>query len=233
MLAVIARAAGGLENLALEARAEPDAPGSGEVLVELAAAGFNFADLIALQGFYQDRQEFPFVMGLEGAGTVIAAGENVAPAIVDSRVHRDLERHVCAALVVPVDASSRCRRTWTSQPPPASRSPMARRTARSPGKAVSRPARLLVLGAAGGVGLTAVEVGKAMGADGDRGGRRSREARDRARARRRSCDRLSQRDVASALKEICEGAARTWCSIRSAATRSIRCCASDRGAAAS
>ncbi len=166
MLAVIARAAGGLENLALEDRAEPDAPGSGEVLVELAAAGCNFADLIALQGFYQDRQEFPFVMGLEGAGTVVAAGENVAPAIVGQRAIVISKGTFAQRIVVPADRIVALPKGMDFDT--AAGFAIAYGTAHG---ALSWEARLqpgerlLVLGAAGGVGLTAVEVGKAMGAE--------------------------------------------------------------------
>ena len=166
MLAVMARAKGGLENLVLEERPEPKAPGSGEVLVEMSAAGCNFADLIALQGFYQDQQEFPFVMGMEGAGTVLAVGPDVAPAIVGSRVIVISKGTFAQRVVVPVERIVPIPKGMDLDV--AAGFAIAYGTAHGalawegrlqPGE------RLLVLGAAGGVGLTAVEVGKAMGAE--------------------------------------------------------------------
>ena len=65
---------GGGEVLAVEDRAA-DAPGAGEVLVEVAAAGVNFIDVYQREGVYPG--ETPFVLGSEGAGTVVSAGDGV------------------------------------------------------------------------------------------------------------------------------------------------------------
>ncbi len=206
MLAVIARAAGGLENLALEDRAEPAAPGSGEVLVELAAAGCNFADLVALKGFYQDQQEFPYVMGMEGAGTVVAAGEDVASSIIGSRAIVISKGTFAQRVVAPVDRIVPLPKGMDFAT--AAGFAIAYGTAHGalswegrlqPGE------RLLVLGAAGGVGLTAVEVGKAMGAEviACAGG-----AEKLAIAKRHGADHLidyRSEELRSRLTEICNG----------------------------
>ena len=57
---------------ALRLRSAPQA-GAGQVLVRLRAAALNFADLLKAQGEYQERQDPPFVPGLEGAGEVMEA----------------------------------------------------------------------------------------------------------------------------------------------------------------
>jgi NADPH2:quinone reductase len=72
---------------ALELRdvAAPE-PGPGEVLVGVAAAGLNFADILVCQGRYQQRPPLPFTPGLECAGTVLRVGEGVAGVAVGGRV---------------------------------------------------------------------------------------------------------------------------------------------------
>jgi NADPH2:quinone reductase len=76
MKAIAMRAAGGLEVLAQQALAEPVA-GPGQVLVQVAAAGVNFMDVGVRQGLYWQEMAHPKVIGVEGAGTVIAAGADV------------------------------------------------------------------------------------------------------------------------------------------------------------
>jgi NADPH:quinone reductase len=73
MRAVIADQHGGPEVLRLIERDTPD-PGPGQLLVEVAAAGVNFADIYARQGIPPYAGQVPFVLGSEGAGVVTAAG---------------------------------------------------------------------------------------------------------------------------------------------------------------
>jgi NADPH:quinone reductase len=73
MRAVIADQHGGPEVLRLTERDTPD-PGPGQLLVEVAAAGVNFADIYARQGIPPYAGQVPFVLGSEGAGVVTAAG---------------------------------------------------------------------------------------------------------------------------------------------------------------
>ena len=60
--------------------APPEQPGPGEVLLRMKAAALNFADLLMVEGRYQDTPPFPFTAGLEGAGVVEAAGAGVSAA---------------------------------------------------------------------------------------------------------------------------------------------------------
>jgi NADPH:quinone reductase-like Zn-dependent oxidoreductase len=70
----------------LEVREAPDPePGPGEVRVRFAAAGINFADIMARMGLYPDAPKLPAVVGYEGAGTVDAVGEGVTDIAAGSR----------------------------------------------------------------------------------------------------------------------------------------------------
>jgi NADPH:quinone reductase-like Zn-dependent oxidoreductase len=66
---------GGPDELIWRELPEPE-PGSGEVVVELAAAGLNYIDVYHRSGLYP--VVLPYVPGLEGAGTVVAVGDGVA-----------------------------------------------------------------------------------------------------------------------------------------------------------
>lgn len=156
---------GGPEVLTLE-DVNPPEPGPGQVRLGVAAAGVNFADTLLIAGKYQEKPVFPFSPGLEAAGTVEAVGLGV------SRV-RPGER-VLAVTETGAFAEAALAREDHVFPIPdgmdftvAASFPIVYGTAH--GALVWR-ARLqagellLVHGAAGGAGLAAVEVGKALGA---------------------------------------------------------------------
>ncbi len=142
------------------------APAKGEVVLQIEACGLNFADLLMAKGSYQDTPAPPFTLGLEVCGIVMAQGEGVTTPAIGARVavfggqgglaeQGVFPAHLC----VPVPEGM--------TPPEAAGFQVAYGTSHL---ALTRRARLqegerlLVLGAAGGVGLTAVEIGKAMGA---------------------------------------------------------------------
>lgn len=141
-------------------------PGPGEVLVRIAACGLNFADLLMIEGRYQDTPPLPFVPGMEIAGTVEAQGDGVDRPAIGTRVavfsgQGGLAEMGCfpAARCVPLpdpmpfeDAAAFQVAYGTGHVALAHRARLA------------AGETLLVLGAAGGVGLTAVELGKLMGA---------------------------------------------------------------------
>lgn len=83
MRAIVATAAGGPEVLELRTLPDPE-PGPGQVLVKVAAAGVNFIDTYRRSGLYP--MTFPHVVGSEGAGTVVAVGDEVTSLAVGDRV---------------------------------------------------------------------------------------------------------------------------------------------------
>ena len=141
-------------------------PGPGEVLVRIAAAGLNFADLLMLRGQYQDMPVPPFTLGLELAGTVDALGPDVDGPAPGTRV-AVFASHGALAEYGTFDAG-RCLPIPDTMPFEeaaafqvaygTSHIALDRRAGLKPGET------LLVLGAGGGVGLTAVEIGALMGA---------------------------------------------------------------------
>lgn len=141
------------------------APGPGELAVDIAACGLNFADLLMIEGKYQDTPATPFVLGMELAGTVTAAGPGTT-LVPGTRVAVFAGQGGLAE--AGVFAESRCT------PMPATMSfeeaaafQIAYGTSHMALDARARLAAgetLVVLGAAGGVGLTAVEIGARMGA---------------------------------------------------------------------
>lgn len=141
-------------------------PGPGEVLIRIAACGLNFADLLMLKGEYQERPATPFTLGMEVAGTVEALGPGVSGPAPGTRVAVFAssgglaEWGVFAAdRVLPIPAAMPFTEAAAFQIAyGTSHVALHHRARLQPGET------LLVTGAAGGVGLTAVEIGKRMGA---------------------------------------------------------------------
>jgi NADPH:quinone reductase-like Zn-dependent oxidoreductase len=77
MRAVVITKHGGPEVLEVQERPDP-AAGRGEVRIEVAASGINFADVMARMGLYQDAPKTPCVVGYEVAGTVVEVGEGAS-----------------------------------------------------------------------------------------------------------------------------------------------------------
>jgi NADPH2:quinone reductase len=141
-------------------------PGPGEALVRIAACGLNFADLLMLRGEYQERPPLPFTPGLEVAGTVAALGPGTDGPAPGTRVavfagHGGLAEYGVfpADTLTPIpDAMPFAHAAAFQVAYGTSHVALAHRARLQPGET------LLVTGAAGGVGLTAVEIGKRMGA---------------------------------------------------------------------
>ena len=145
---------------------EDPKPASGEVLVEIKAASVNFPDVLMVQGLYQFQPPMPFIPGAECSGVITEIGEGVQSCKVGDHVFvmagngcfaEQIVVEEARVTVVPKDmdfpvAAALPMTYWTSL------YALKQRAQIQPG------ATLLVLGAAGGVGLSAVELGKAMGA---------------------------------------------------------------------
>ncbi len=141
-------------------------PEPGQTLVRMQACGLNFADLLMIEGKYQDMPSVPFTLGMEVAGIVETADPSGNGPPVGSRVVVFGGRGGLADYGV--FATDRLATLPDTMPfADAAAMPVAYGTSHV---ALNHKARLqpgetlLVLGAAGGVGLTAVEVGKLMGA---------------------------------------------------------------------
>ena len=165
MKAVLCKEWGPAESLVVEDVPARD-PGPGEVRVRVKAAGVNFPDVLIIQKKYQMQPALPFSPGSEAAGEVIAVGagvthvkpgdavmayagigcfaeEVVAPADKVMKIPAGVSYEVAAAFTLTYGTS------WHA---------IRDRAALQPGET------MLVLGAAGGVGLSAIEIGKAIGA---------------------------------------------------------------------
>lgn len=141
-------------------------PGPGEVLLRVHACGVNFADTLLVSGRYQEKHALPFSPGLELCGTVEALGPGAAAPAIGTRVacyagsggFADYAA-VAAERCVPVpDSMSDAEVAGFLIAYGTSHVALDYRARLQPGET------LLVLGASGGVGLTAVEIGKLMGA---------------------------------------------------------------------
>ena len=165
MRAVLCKAYGPPESLVLEEQPSPQ-PGPGQVRVGVQACGVNFPDTLIIQGNYQFKPALPFSPGGEVAGVVQALGDGVTGYAVGDRVIAattwgGYAEEVLAEAVrlIPMPAAmdfpTAAAFTLTYG---TSHHALKDRAQLQPGET------LLVLGAAGGVGLAAVELGKAMGA---------------------------------------------------------------------
>jgi len=165
MRAVVCTKWGGPDDLELLTLPDPVAA-PGQVVLKVLAAGVNFPDVLIIQNKYQVKPELPFIPGAEVAGEVLHVGAGVKHLAVGDRVAGicnvggfaeqvavdaakcmkipvGLDQNVAAGILLAYGTS------WHA---------LQDRAALRPGET------LLVLGAAGGVGLAAVEIGKAMGA---------------------------------------------------------------------
>ena len=141
-------------------------PGPGQIGLRIRACGLNFADLLMQKGTYQDTPPAPFTPGMEVAGTVEELGEGVTRFALGDRVavyagHGGLAEFGAfdATRAVPVpDAMSFEHAAAFQIAYGTSHIALDHRARLQPGET------LLVTGAAGGVGLTAVEIGRLMGA---------------------------------------------------------------------
>ncbi|MGL4238192.1 NADPH:quinone oxidoreductase family protein [Tabrizicola sp.] len=141
-------------------------PAEGEVVVRVEAVGLNFADMLTIEGKYQIRQPLPYVPGMEFSGVIERLGPNTSGVAVGDPVLATCTAGALAERIT-VPASRLNRIPDGMGFVEAAGFPIAYGTSHLAlaHKARLRPGEtLLVTGAAGGVGLTAVEIGKRLGA---------------------------------------------------------------------
>lgn len=167
MRAIRVHELGKLDVLQLDENVPSPTPGPGQVRIAVHAAGGNFADILVIAGTYQYKPEIPFSPGLECAGEIIDVGEGVTTFKPGDRVMANLNGGGYAEEVIAEEASVEPMPdgmdfvTGASFPVAYSTAAVAlthKRVDLQAGEV------LLVHGAAGGVGLACVDVGKAMGA---------------------------------------------------------------------
>ncbi len=165
MRAVLCREYGAIHRLAVADVPEPPL-GPGQVLIDVRAAGVNFGEMLMVLGQYQEKPPLPFTPGFEAAGVVRQIGDGVTAVKPGDRVMATLPWGGYAEVVV-APAGAVFATPPTMDFVTAAGFPIAYGTAYG---AFAWRAKLqagetvLVLGAAGGVGLAAVEVAAAMGA---------------------------------------------------------------------
>jgi NADPH2:quinone reductase len=165
MRAVLCREWGAIDGLTIADVPVPT-PAAGEVLIDVRATAVNYADAIMVAGQYQTKPPLPFSPGLETAGIVAACGPGVTRFKPGDRVMAILPYGGLAEMAVAPEAETFAMPDGMSFDE-AGAFPVAYISSdvalRWQGR-LETGETLLVLGAAGGVGLTAVEIGKAMGA---------------------------------------------------------------------
>ena len=165
MKAVLCKTLGPARNLVLEDVASP-LPKKNEILLDVQAAGVNFPDTLIIEGTYQFQPPLPFSPGGEAAGVVAAVGEKAGAFKVGDRVMAltgwgAFAEQVAVPFynVLPIPASM----DFTTAAAFGMTYGTSMHALRQRGQ-LQAAETLLVLGASGGVGLAAVEIGKAMGA---------------------------------------------------------------------
>jgi NADPH2:quinone reductase len=165
MKAVVCKAWGLPDTLVVEEVPDPQ-PGPGQVALQIMAAGVNFPDVLIIQGKYQSKPELPFTPGSELSGIVARVGDGVTGFKEGDKVIAFTNHGAFAQqIVVPAHA-------LMHMPPGMDFDTAAAITltyGTSHHAVVDRAGlkageTMLVLGAAGGVGLAAIEIGKALGA---------------------------------------------------------------------
>ena len=140
--------------------------GTGQVRIRMRAAGVNFADTVLVRGHYQEKPDLPFAPGLEGAGEILEVADDVTDFQPGDQVMAVVstggfaEEAVCNAATVFAMPKGMDAATAAAFPVAYGTSHLALVHRAN----LQASETVLVLGAGGGVGLTAIECAKAIGA---------------------------------------------------------------------
>ena len=166
MKAMVCEAFGGPEVLALREVPDPPPPGPGEITVRIRARGVQYVDVLMLAGKYQFRPDPPFIPGGEAAGEVVAVGPDVTEFVVGDRV---MSRHTLGACAELGNAKAAlCDKVPQGMSLEAAG--VFRGAYSTAYHALLQRGRLqagewvLVHGAAGGIGIAAIQVARLFGA---------------------------------------------------------------------
>ncbi|GAA6184657.1 MULTISPECIES: NADPH:quinone oxidoreductase family protein [Alteromonadaceae] len=165
MKAIVCKEFASVEKLSYQDVPDPKA-GKGQVIVDIKASGVNFPDGLLVQGLYQSKPDFPFIPGGEVAGVISEIGEGVSHLKVGSRVialctlggyAEKVAVPATHVLPLPDEIPDEEGAALVTAHATAHHA-LKQRANIQPGET------LVVTGAAGGTGLAAVQIGKAMGA---------------------------------------------------------------------
>ena len=166
MKAMVCESFGGPEVLALREAPDPPPPGPGEITVRIAARGVQYVDVLMLAGKYQFRPEPPFIPGGEAAGTVVAVGPDITHFKPGDHV---MSRHTLGACAELGNAKAAlCDHIPTGMS--MEQAGVFRGAYTTAYHALLQRGRMregewvLVHGAAGGIGIAAIQVAKLFGA---------------------------------------------------------------------
>ena len=167
MKAMVCEMFGGPEVLALHTVPDPAPPGPGEIQVRIEARGVQYVDVLMLAGTYQFRPEPPFIPGSEAAGHIIAVGPGVSGFAAGDAV---MSRHALGAMAEIGNAKAvLCDKVPTGLT--MAQAGVFRGAYTTAYHALLQRGRMqagewvLVHGAAGGIGIAAIQVAKAFGAN--------------------------------------------------------------------
>ena len=166
MKAMLCEAFGGPETLAWRDLPDPPPPQPGEIQVKLLARGVQYVDVLMLAGKYQFRPEPPFIPGSEAAGDVVAVGAGVENFKIGDRV---MSRHSPGSFCTLANSTA----AFCDHVPPAlsiEEAAVFRGAYHTAYHALLQKGRLqagdwvLIHGAAGGIGIAAIQIAKLFGA---------------------------------------------------------------------
>jgi NADPH2:quinone reductase len=206
MKAILCKSYGTPDDLVLEQIGEP-ALGDRQVRIRVAACGVNFPDVLMIAGKYQMRPPMPFTPGAEISGEVVEVGASVSHIKIGQRVlalcgYGGMAEQACVDehAVIPIpdtmqyETAAAFLMTYGT-----SYHALKQRADIQPGES------LLVLGAAGGVGLAAVELGNKMGAEVIAAASSAKKLGLAEQYGARHCINYSDSSLKEAVKEITEG----------------------------
>jgi NADPH2:quinone reductase len=158
---------GGIDALRLVDAPPPAAPGPGEATIAMLATGLNYPDLLMLSGGYQYRPALPFTPGMEGVGRIVALGEGLAADLLGARVLVGGRTGLLAEQVtVPLTQLRPAPETLDDEEAAGfTTGALTAFVGLVERGRLGAGERLLVLGAGGGMGLAAVSLGAALGAE--------------------------------------------------------------------
>ena len=166
MKAVICETLGGPDVLVLRDLPDPPPPGPGEVQVRIRARGAQYVDVLQVAGTYQTKPEMPFIPGGEAAGEIVALGDGVTAFKVGDRV---MSRHSGGAFMTLGNTkASHCDplpAALTLEEGAVFRGAYATAYYALVQKGRMKPGEwVLIHGAAGGIGVSAIQIAKLYGA---------------------------------------------------------------------